>query len=697
VNHPATGYVTLSGTSMATPQVAGSAAVLAQRHPTWSGARLKAALIGSARPAAYSAYTQGAGQLDLARALRQTVVADTASVSFGIARWPHTDDKPIARTLTYRNTTGTAITLGLKVAATGPGHKAAPHGFVTLGKDKLRVPAHGTAHVTLSADTRLGSTDGDYYAYVKATGGGQTVTTAAGVVREVKSSTLTLHVIDQRGAPARWYDTDLEGIGGKLAQGRVLTPYDPSGTVKVRVPAGHYALSADVYPSDPATATSFPGAAWITDTTLDLTHDNSVTVDARTARPVDITVPDAKAKPYLAEAELELQTSDYDTTYGWLLDGFQGLSTGSAGAAAPAGELTEIFAGTWAHGSHRYDLAYPDTARRLPSGYRAHPAAADLATVRAGLGAPTSADGYLGVFWVLDTGTADTADSEGDAGGTYLPVKLPEAATLSVNAVPGEVWLLDEVQGTPDNPKTEYADVLSGLKPGAGTAETLGTGVFGPYLDTPRPKDPTGSGDSYGLFRDENDLIAAVPMFADGSGHAGGPAKTTGSTVLYRDGKKLTSTHDTLNDGFDITVPAGKAHYRLTSVTRRSTGTAGATSRIGLDWTFTSGHVGDWSAVPVSVVRFTPALALDSTAPANTPEFVPVSVGGFAAVPGGVKSLAVWVSFDHGEHWTPKPIRDGGFTVRNPAAGGSVSFRALLADAHGNTATETITDAYVTR
>jgi subtilisin family serine protease len=43
-NDEASGYVSMSGTSMATPHTAGAAAVLAQEHPGWTGERLKAAL-----------------------------------------------------------------------------------------------------------------------------------------------------------------------------------------------------------------------------------------------------------------------------------------------------------------------------------------------------------------------------------------------------------------------------------------------------------------------------------------------------------------------------------------------------------------------------------------------------------------------------------------------------------------------------
>src|SRR6185369_1071830 len=64
LGRPGEQYVTLSGTSMATPHVAGAAAILAQRRPDWDAATLKAALMGSARPnPATGVFGQGAGRV----------------------------------------------------------------------------------------------------------------------------------------------------------------------------------------------------------------------------------------------------------------------------------------------------------------------------------------------------------------------------------------------------------------------------------------------------------------------------------------------------------------------------------------------------------------------------------------------------------------------------------------------------------
>jgi subtilisin family serine protease len=64
-------YLRLSGTSMATPHVAGAAAILAQTRPSWTAGQLKAALTASAAPnPASDVIAQGAGRVDARSARR---------------------------------------------------------------------------------------------------------------------------------------------------------------------------------------------------------------------------------------------------------------------------------------------------------------------------------------------------------------------------------------------------------------------------------------------------------------------------------------------------------------------------------------------------------------------------------------------------------------------------------------------------
>lgn len=86
------GYGQASGTSMASPHVAGAAALLKQIHPNWSPAWIKSALMSTAKymdiylddgttPA--QPLDMGAGRLDLTRAANPGVILDPPSLSFG--------------------------------------------------------------------------------------------------------------------------------------------------------------------------------------------------------------------------------------------------------------------------------------------------------------------------------------------------------------------------------------------------------------------------------------------------------------------------------------------------------------------------------------------------------------------------------------------------------------------------------------
>jgi subtilisin family serine protease len=88
---PAT-WVTIDGTSLAAPHVAGAAAVLKQRHPDWTVAQIKSALVSTGAPVHYAnghevaATREGGGRIDLPRADNPQIFVSPTSLSFGLRR-----------------------------------------------------------------------------------------------------------------------------------------------------------------------------------------------------------------------------------------------------------------------------------------------------------------------------------------------------------------------------------------------------------------------------------------------------------------------------------------------------------------------------------------------------------------------------------------------------------------------------------
>jgi subtilisin family serine protease len=93
-----------TGTSMATPHVAGAAALLKQRHPTWSVAQIKSALmltgdrayVDQQRSVEASPLREGGGRIDLPRANAPLVFASPPSLSFGLLKPGSTKTLPVA-------------------------------------------------------------------------------------------------------------------------------------------------------------------------------------------------------------------------------------------------------------------------------------------------------------------------------------------------------------------------------------------------------------------------------------------------------------------------------------------------------------------------------------------------------------------------------------------------------------------------
>ncbi|MFE6482834.1 S8 family serine peptidase [Streptomyces sp. NPDC057757] len=262
-------YTSMSGTSMATPHVAGVAALLAEKHPDWTGARLKDALMSSSRQLDASAYVLGSGRVSVPDAIDAAVTA-TGSADLGFYSWPYEANEPVTRTVTYTNSSDSAVELSLAV-------QGAPDGVATLADSTLTVPAHGTASTTVTGDgakAAVGNTSGQIVASAAGTPVAHTV---FGLVKEEERYTLTVHVLDRDGA-----GTAADLVVQRLAQDAYPSPaaVGDSGTLELRLPPGTYSVDTflDVRGSHGADSL---GLGFLTAPEVTLDQDREITLDGR--------------------------------------------------------------------------------------------------------------------------------------------------------------------------------------------------------------------------------------------------------------------------------------------------------------------------------------------------------------------------------------------------------------------------------
>jgi subtilisin family serine protease len=165
------GWAFFQGTSMSTPHIAGSAAVLLGLHPSWTPAQIKSALVNRADLVIKDAITgthdvgptaQGTGRENLSVAADATTWMDPASASFGRVTHGH----PTSVTITLSNPTGTDETFSISVTKFTPDTFGGTvpsiydAGTVSAGDDRITVPgsvtvpANGSTTVTVTVSGR---------------------------------------------------------------------------------------------------------------------------------------------------------------------------------------------------------------------------------------------------------------------------------------------------------------------------------------------------------------------------------------------------------------------------------------------------------------------------------------------------------------------------------------------------------------
>ncbi|WP_405091106.1 S8 family serine peptidase [Micromonospora sp. NBC_01392] len=679
-------YVSLSGTSMATPHVAGAVALIAQQHPGWNAGRYKATLMASARPhPEQTAFQQGAGRVDVAHAITEQVTSEPSSVSFGVAVWPHADDKPISRTVTYRNGGTTPLTLELSAGFTGPGGRSAPAGMLTLSASRLTVPAGGTAQVTVVVDTRLGGADGYWTGRLTARSGDTVAVTPLAVNREVESYDLTLTHRNRAGSLTGDFYTTLIG----LDDGATRDVFDADGEATIRVPKGRYGVQSLLFVADEERWTEI---SMLTQPELVVTGNQRLTLDARRAKPVRTTVPQRGAAPLLIDVTAAWNFGDYYASFGLWTDTFDGLYSAQLGRGVSDQVFVGSLASQWTEPTaperspYFYGLSdvFPG---RFPTGFVRHYQPADLAHVTSRF-----ANGYAG----LENERIVYPEPDYNMGGSAIvvPVQAPGRRIEHLSTARTR-WNFELDFGKRDeqgwlNTQSVLESGPTRFRAGHSYAETWNAAPYGPSFPPPRWPEQ-------GITRTGDTVVVSLPMHSDAAGHGGGSLNDTERTALYRNGKLV---GEVAAPGYGVfEVPPGLANYRLDTVAKRSFTDLG--TEVSASWTFRSKRVpGEQPArLPAMAVRFTPSLTADGTAPAGRTFTVPVAVQRQPGAPAGtVAALTVDVSYDGGKTWRKAPLKKQGTgwtaTVVHPAGPGYASLRATARDDAGNTVTQRIIQAY---
>ncbi|WP_460335703.1 S8 family serine peptidase [Actinoallomurus acanthiterrae] len=681
-------YTAASGTSMATPHVAGAAADLLQKHPDWTSARLKAALTSTAHAVPGTVYQVGAGRLDVAAATSATVTADDSGVAFG--HIAHGSTEAVTKKLSWTNT-GTSP-VELRLAATLADHAGRDSGAAQVPAS-VTVPAGGTASATLTLNPGRLTTAGYYSGTVTAQAGGIALHTPVGAYAEPETHTLTLKATPFPGTA----DGDWSAYVGVLNLDdpnhfSQVPDFDASGVATVQVAAGRYAVlgNVDSYVDRKTNAyrTALVGTAEV-----NVDRDTTVALDASKAEPVKIAAPGASnATDVLVHAERGTPDGIW---------GFDILTLNSSISPnvytnpieSPQTGTLQVYVGARVSsddGKTVYDLLH-GIGSGVPEkiDYTADPK--DLARVDErfhALGGDTTKPVWQKRYGVTPAGALTTEVSGNVAAGS--------ARTDYVSAETGIGWL--EEAAPPNNAGLDswapqvplrhysagssYADdwARQPIRPGPYSA----TGVT-PSVCVPGPTTRARGNIHVELvdLQDRIDGFDCVQGDMDGV--------STRTMKLYANG---TLAGTTTHYYGDFTVPATAGTYQLVYDLDASK-VLPVSGKTSTTWTFRS-KPGE-TRVPLLTVDYALPLDLLNHPDGDTATFTVARVKGSAAAK--ATGLKLWTSLDDGTTWQPATVTyagNGKYTGTLPKAGKDqgVSLRVQATDNGGGKIDQTIIRAY---
>lgn len=687
------GYTAMSGTSQATPHVAGAAALLREQHPDWDAHRVKAMLMTTADPQIPTRmpYAEGAGLLDLAGATTETLQLNRGNVDFGYLRYPNGAD-PVSIDLTLTNTGATAQPVRLADQAVNVYGEAAAEDLVTIAPAALTVAPGATEHVTVTLTPANGQA-ALYNGYVSLTRDGfEQVDLPLSFYPEPPRHDVRLTVLDRRGQP--W-------AGGTVVLGNMRELYprfgggfttvrlDENGQGTGRVAPGPVSMVAKV--ETPASGDEPATVAFAGSPEVMVDKDISFTIDARKAR---------RLKP----AEVEGQTTAVSTVsvhYG-REDSLGRGSIGDAIYATPAEvENGQVFLQPTApvrHGKAAvetrwslnttgrgdvYQLVLGGPTVPNPPVYKvSRSQVRDLARLDADYRAPLGAEDTYVETWQAYTDLVSAA---------FVTRQQLPAPRRRVELVTADVRWQHCVTG----PRGAVARLCA-----PATAYAPGARLSPVWFRAPAPAVIAGS-------HSANRILLPVAL-SDGE-HQGSvlePAALGSQSLrLYRDGVELPRVGT--SNYFDS--PPGPATFRLDHTASPKPDRLPIGRQVTTSWTFPSRT----PEVPGQFATTPRLLSVDyqpgTDALGRLSAWRPLKLGLRVVTTTDTvqverASARLWVSTDQGTHWYEAAVlskRDGTFTAivpwLFPRPGQLVSIRVQATAAEGRSIDQTIIDAYPVR
>ncbi|NKE62290.1 S8 family serine peptidase [Lentzea sp. PSKA42] len=672
-------HTTASGTSMAAPHVAAAAAVLAESRPGWKAPELKAALMSTSKALpGETVYAQGAGRVDVARILRQTVHASPGGVSFG-----QVYDDELSQVVTVHNTATAAVALRLAVDVRDSNGKPAPAGMFGTGADTVVVPAAGTAEVTVRAGARTSAPPGNYSGWLVGSSADDhtVVRVPIALTKEaVPHHDIDLVTLDSAGKAATGYPICVGLETGERC--RFVQRED--GRVSARVPAGRHLVATNVFEQGQKPDTWQVSAIV---RPVSIRQDSTFVLDARTARRSEVTVDRPGSTDLGAMLTVACDTPAGKAMFSAAAARLSDLRVAPAKDESGS-SCRSTFGTVLVSEKDSYHLVFPSVGD-IPT---------PMWTVRddqlAVVEARSAAQGSVRQHAVKTVSPI----SDGWFVVPWNSLKVPLPGVRTEYRSPGPwIWYTYFNTYTDDGETFLSQQIANTTYPAAGrVAERWNAAVFGPSL---APVDSTA-------YRFGNTVLFQIPLYGDQSpDHSGYLPGMTGTVSLFRD-------HDLIGPGSlpfgNVSawaqVPAEPGRYRLVVDAEQSAPGTPLSRRISAEWTFHSGYADDTTQIslPLQVVRFAPPVDERNTAPAGQELRVPVTVQRVAgAPPSTIMGISVFASYDDGGTWYPVqliPTATGWDAVlHHPPGARTVSLRTTATDAGDNSVQQTIMRAYELR